>query len=175
MPRPLSIPFSGEYWMFRWPYARPPKTSFFQRGSPAALSFSSTDHRPLQMEARHKLDQPVALSCCSAIRLEIRNADRYPGTISLELVLINNEQPGAPSLNLGRSNVTSRPDFSRDPVVPVPETLELPDSCHRRARFLQRVQNRLPARPRSHGQERQARHRPLHPDAADLLECGVER
>src|ERR1019366_9017972 len=30
MPRPLAIPFSGEYWMFRWPSARPPKTSFFQ-------------------------------------------------------------------------------------------------------------------------------------------------
>jgi hypothetical protein len=126
MLRPLSIPFSGEYWMFRWPYARPPKTSFFQRGSPAALSFSSTDHLPMQMEARHKLDQPVALSCCSAIRLEIRNADRYPGTISLELVLINNEQPGAPSLDLGHYNVTSRPDVSQDPVKPVSETLEFP-------------------------------------------------
>ena len=126
MPRPLAIPFSGEYWMFRWPYARPPKTSFFQRGSPAALSFISTDHRPLQMEARHKLDQPVALSCCSAIRLEIRNADRYPNTIALELVLIDNDRPGAPSLNLGHYNVTSRPDLSRDPVTPVPETLEFP-------------------------------------------------
>jgi hypothetical protein len=126
LPRPLSIPFSGEYWMFRWPYARPPKTSFFQRGSPAALSFSSTDHRPLQMEARHKLEQPVALSCCSAIRVEIRNADRYPGTIALELVLINNEQPGSPSLNLGRFNVASRPDFSHDPVVPVPESIDFP-------------------------------------------------
>lgn len=126
MPRPLSIPFSGEYWMFRWPFARPPKTSFFQRGSPAALSFSSTDHRPLQMEARHKLDQPVALSCCSAIRLEVRNADRYPGTIALDLVLINNELAGGPSLNLGRCNVTSRPDVGREPVVPVQETLEFP-------------------------------------------------
>jgi hypothetical protein len=126
MPRPLSIPFSGEYWMFRWPYARPPKTSFFQRGSPAALSFSSTDHLPLQMEARHKLDQSIALSCCSAIRLEIRNADRYPGTIALELVLIANDQPGDPSVSLGRTNVASRPDVSQDPVKPVPESLEFP-------------------------------------------------
>ena len=126
MPRPLAIPFSGEYWMFRWPYARPPKTSFFQRGSPADLSFSSTDHRPLQMEARHKLDQSIALSCCSAIRLEIRNADRYPNTISLELVLMSGDWPGAPSLNLGHYNVTSQPDASRDPVTPVAETLEFP-------------------------------------------------
>jgi hypothetical protein len=126
VPRPLSIPFSGEYWMFRWPYARPPKTSFFQRGSPAVLSFSSTDHLPLQMEARHKLEQLVALSCCSAIRLEIRNADRYPNTIALELVLIANDRPGAPSLSLGHYDVASRPDVSRDPVIPVPETLEFP-------------------------------------------------
>jgi hypothetical protein len=126
MPRPLAIPFSGEYWMFRWPYARPPKTSFFHRGSPAALSFLSTDHQPLQMEARHKLDQSVALSCCSAIRLEIRNADAYPNTIALELMLIANDRPGVPSLSLGRRDVTSRPDVSRDPVKPVPETLEFP-------------------------------------------------
>lgn len=126
MQRPLSIPFSGEYWMFRWPYARPPKTSFFQRGSPAALSFSSTDHRPLQMEARHKLDQHVALSCCSAIRLEIRNADRYPDTISLELSLIDNELPGMPSLVLGRERVKSNPDVTRDPVKPVGESLQFP-------------------------------------------------
>ncbi|MCX6629660.1 MAG: hypothetical protein NTW28_18740, partial [Candidatus Solibacter sp.] len=126
MQLPLSIPFSGEYWMFRWPYTRPPKTSLFQRGRPGALSFSTTDRRPLQMEARHKLDQPVALGCCSAIRLEIHNADRYPGTISLELVLIDNEHPGPPSLSLGRYTVNSRPDVSRDPVIPVPETLEFP-------------------------------------------------
>ena len=126
MQRPLSIPFSGEYWMFRWPYARPPKSSFFQRGTPSKLSFSSTDHRPLMMEARHKLDQPVSLSCCSSIRLEIRNADRYPNTISLELVLINNELPGAPSVSLGMYNVLSRADFSQETVTPVQETLDFP-------------------------------------------------
>jgi hypothetical protein len=126
MQRPLTIPFSGEYWMFRWPYARPPKTSFFQRGTPSRLSFSSTDHRPLIMEARHKIDQLVSLSCCAAIRLDIRNADRYPNTISLELVLINNDMPGAPSQTLGHYNVNSRPDINADPVLPVNETLEFP-------------------------------------------------
>src|SRR5207244_10207752 len=68
--RPMSIPFSGEYWMFRWPFARPPRTSLFQRGNPANLSFKTTDHRPLQMEARHKFDQPIPLSCCGKIRME---------------------------------------------------------------------------------------------------------
>jgi hypothetical protein len=122
--RPLSIPFSGEYWLYRWPYARPPRSSFFQRGTPSKLSFSSTDHRPIQMEAHHKLDQLIALSCCSAIRLEITNADRFRGTIALELVLIDNESDG--SVALGRVPITSMPDLSRDPVIPVSETLDFP-------------------------------------------------
>ena len=78
------------------------------------------------MEARHKLDMPVSLTCCSAIRLDIRNADRYPNTISLELALINNELPGSPSITLGRHNVESRPNINADPVLPVNETLEFP-------------------------------------------------
>ena len=44
---PLGIPFSGEYWMFRSPNQRPPYGSFFQRGSPAWLAFSTTDRAPL--------------------------------------------------------------------------------------------------------------------------------
>ena len=41
--RPMSIPFSGEYWMFRWPFARPPRTSYFQRGTPGGALLQ--DHR----------------------------------------------------------------------------------------------------------------------------------
>ena len=105
--RPMSIPFSGEYWMFRWPFARPPRTSYFQRGSPSDLSFKTTDHRSLQMEARHKLEQSIALDCCSVIQVAIRNTDRFPDTIALELVLIDNEHPGERSLSLGRELVAA--------------------------------------------------------------------
>jgi hypothetical protein len=119
--RPMSIPFSGEYWMFRWPFARPPKTSLVQRGTPSAVSFRTTDQRPLQMEAHHKLDQLVSLDCCRMIQLSIRNADRFPNTISLELVLINNELPASPSVSLGREIVASVPDLRKDPVVAVAE------------------------------------------------------
>jgi hypothetical protein len=121
--RPLSIPFSGEYWMFRWPYARPPSTSFFQRGSPDHMSFKTTDHRSMLMEAHHKLEQAVALNCCSRIDLAMRNADRFPGTIVIELELIDNERPGEPSVSLGKELVASQPDVRNDPIRPVPETL----------------------------------------------------
>lgn len=118
---PLSIPFSGEYWMYKPPSTRPPQNSFFRRASPLLLGFMTTDHHPLFMEARHKLDQPIDLTCCAAIQIVISNADRYPGTVSLELLLKSAGMHGAP-LSLGRAAVTSIPNLG-DPVVPASETL----------------------------------------------------
>jgi hypothetical protein len=121
--RPLGIPFSGEYWMFRAPNKRPPYGSFFQRGSPASIGIVSTDGAPLQMEAHHKLDKAIDLRCCNEIQLAIWNADIYPGTIVLELILINTEQPGhfSQSQSLGTAAVKSSPG-----PLPARETLEFP-------------------------------------------------
>src|SRR5262249_35523097 len=124
--RPWSIPFSGEYWMYRWPFAHPPQNSFFQRGNPADLSFSTTDHRPLQMEARHKLEQPVTTDCCFSIQIEVRNADRFPGTTALELYLIDRQSPRQFQMWVGRQPLKSQPAISSDSVTPVRETLEFP-------------------------------------------------
>jgi len=123
---PLTIPFGGEYWMFRWPYSRPPKDSYFKRGTPVALYFKTTDRAPLMMEARHKLVQPIGARCCSRIQLAILNADPSPGTITLELVLIDREAPAAAALSLGRAPVTSVPDLKTDRTAPVPETVDFP-------------------------------------------------
>ena len=84
--RSYSIPFAGQYLLFRFPQRRPPPTSILQRGSPAALAFSTVDHWPLNMEAIQKLDEPIDLSCCSALRVEIWNADKYPGTVDARTV-----------------------------------------------------------------------------------------
>jgi hypothetical protein len=120
-PRTVGIPFGGEYWMYRLPYSRPPRDSFFRRGSPVALSFSTTDHFPLQMEARHRLEQSIDIHCCREIRVEIRNGDRYSSGVSLELIL-SNRQSGRPQ-SLGTAPVVSVPDRKADPPEPVYETL----------------------------------------------------
>lgn len=120
---PYSIPFSGEYWMFRWlMFKRPPPRSYFQRGTPAHLSFSTTDNWPLQMEAHQKLERSLDPSCCGKIRIDIVNADRYPGTVSLELMLVNGELAATESL--GQAPVLSTPDLKAEDVTPVAETLE---------------------------------------------------
>jgi hypothetical protein len=74
------------------------------------------------MEAHQKLETPIDIRCCSRIQLEVLNADRYPGTLALELILLNSPSP-AP-LSLGMTPVMSQPDLARDPVMPVRETLD---------------------------------------------------
>jgi len=120
---PFSIPFGGEYWMYRWLAFRnrPPPNSILERGTPAELSFRTVDRWPLQMEAHQKLVQPIDLRCCSEVQVEIRNADKDAEAITVELVAIGGDG-GAQSL--GTAPVTSRPDATRDPITPVPETLD---------------------------------------------------
>jgi hypothetical protein len=118
---PFNIPFTGQYWMFRPPQEAPPPGSYFRRDSPLARSFLTTDRRPLFMEALQKLEHAVDLSCCRAIQISISNADRFPGTIALELVLIDSQAPGQPSQSLGKRDVLSRPS-----AIPVTEVLDFP-------------------------------------------------
>jgi hypothetical protein len=122
---PLVIPFDGVYWFFKAPELHPPRTSRQAHGSPEKLDIRSTDRRPLSMEAHESLGSAIALDCCSRIQIAIRNADRYPETVSLELVLINTGVPGKPSQSLGRMMVKStRPwKIYEERSPPVSETL----------------------------------------------------
>jgi hypothetical protein len=103
--KPVGIPFSGEYWMFRWPAERPPRRSVIRRGNAAELSFHTTDGRPLQMEAIQRLDRPVEIRCCREIQVAVHNDDQYPGTVSLELTLIDTRVAINVSQGLGTSAV----------------------------------------------------------------------
>ena len=101
MLRPFVIPFGGEYWMFRWPFARPPRYSYFRRGSPTKLAFSTTDRTMLQMEALQKLDRTISLTCCSKIEVTVENSDRFAAGTKLELVVADTDNAFKPPLSLG--------------------------------------------------------------------------
>jgi hypothetical protein len=107
--RPFQIPFSGVYWMYRPPFDRPPRTSHVQQGSPLTLSFRTTDHAPMSMEAYQKLDRAIDIRCCRVIQIAILNTDAYPGTVALELIIIDSQSAGQPTLSLGIVPVTSQP------------------------------------------------------------------
>jgi hypothetical protein len=104
---PLVIPFNGVYWFFKAPELQPPKTSRQAQGSPEIMEIHSTDRSPLFMEAHESLGSLLDLDCCNKIQIVIRNADRYQGTVSLELILINGSLPGRPQQSLGSGVVNS--------------------------------------------------------------------
>lgn len=104
---PLVIPFNGVYWFFKAPDHQPPGNSRQVKASPDKVVIRSTDRRPLSIEAHDYLGSLIGLSCCSQVQLAIRNADRYPKTVSLELILINTSLPQKPSESLGRVIVRS--------------------------------------------------------------------
>ncbi len=121
---PLSIPFFGAYWLFKAPDTSPPPSSIHARGNPAEHTFTSTDHAPLFMEAHQDFGVLLSLNCCRAVQIAVSNADRYFGTVSLELIVVNSRLPGRPSQSLGSQRLEStlrwRP---RDDGQPLAETL----------------------------------------------------
>lgn len=103
----LEIPFYGVYWLFRRPDTRPPKDAIELRGKPSELAFRSHDSRPLIMEAHQNLGTQFNVSCCSAVQLSITNRNRYPGTVSIELILVNTFADSKPFQSLGMLPVQS--------------------------------------------------------------------
>ncbi len=128
---PLVVPFSGVYWFFKAPDAHPPKGSREAHGSPELVTTRSTDRRPLLMEAHQNLGTLIDLNCCNRIQVAIRNTDRYPKTVSLELILTDTSVPKRPSQSLGVIMVKStRPWRLYGDRPPVSETLTFAIPAH---------------------------------------------
>jgi len=137
---PLIIPFDGVYWFFKSPDEQPPAGSRQAHTTPEIVDIHSTDRRPLLIEAHDHLANLIELNCCSRIQVAIRNADRYPETIALELVLVNTTLPHNPSVSLGRMMVNStRPWKLYDKPATVDETLNFPIPPRRSLRAFDEV------------------------------------
>jgi hypothetical protein len=128
---PLVVPFNGVYWFFKAPDIRPPRGSREAQGSPELLNIRSTDQHPVSMEAHQNLGTFIDLDCCSRIQVAIRNTDRYPETVSLELMLTDTSLPTKPSQSLGSVMVKStRPWQLYGDRPPVSETLSFDMPAH---------------------------------------------
>jgi hypothetical protein len=137
---PLVIPFDGVYWFFKSPDLHPPRTSREAHASPETVDIRSTDGRPLSIEAHDYLGSLINLDCCSRIQIAVRNADRYPDTVSLELILVDTSQPQHPSESLGRMLVKStRPWKIYERPQPVSEMLNFQIPPHASLRHFDEV------------------------------------
>jgi hypothetical protein len=121
---PLVIPFDGVYWFFRQPDAEPPVKSRQAEGSPEMFDILSTDSRPILMQAHQNLGTGIGLDCCGRIQVIIHNADRYPTSVSLEVILVDTTAPGKPAQSLGREDIVVNRQWTPDDrVQAVNETL----------------------------------------------------
>lgn len=108
---PLHIPFTGSYWFFQDPFVRPPFDSIKAEGDPANVGVRSSNRKPLQMEAVQTLDEPIETRDINRIKLAMRDADRNPQTISVEVVLADTRTWGIPILSLGVERLEQSTDL----------------------------------------------------------------
>jgi hypothetical protein len=125
-PNPLSIPFFGSYWVYKWPQRRLPRNAITMHGDPDDKRFQSTDGNPLSMEAHQNLGAFIETSCCSAIEVAIRNGDRYPGSVLVDLLLADSHMPAKAPVSLGPLPVLSTQPFHPGWRQEMVETLSFP-------------------------------------------------
>jgi hypothetical protein len=99
---PLSIPFTGEYWMYQPPFTRPPRTSILRQGTPLELSFHTNNGSSLLMEARQTLAVPLDLSCCGRLDIDVTQRG---GLMELNLKVTLIDSSSRRSLDLGTASV----------------------------------------------------------------------
>jgi len=121
-----SIPFNGVYWFWRPPSDRPPASAVLRYGSPAALTFRSTDDAPLWMEAHQNLGTMINLDCCAAIEMVVESADADPANVSVELILSNTVQAGKPAVSLGSREISGPAVLTSAQAVPQTLTFRIP-------------------------------------------------
>jgi hypothetical protein len=107
--RPLTIRFTGSYWFFQYPFVRPPFDSVKAEGDPANVGVRSSNYKPLMMEAVQTLDDPIDTAGLGKIQLSMLDADPYPGTVSVELVLVDTTSWDHPLQSLGIQHLNTIP------------------------------------------------------------------
>lgn len=125
---PLDIPFFGSYFLFKYPQSQLPKSAITMRGDPDQKVFRSTDLAPMRMEAHQNLGAFFEVSCCRAIEVAIRNRDKYPGSVEIELELRNTAERTA--VSLGRLPVISISHGMNGTRTPMFETLSFAIPAH---------------------------------------------
>lgn len=121
------IPFTGEYWFYHHPLRRPPKNSLIETGSPLTFVLTNVDRHALSMVASQPMPREFETGCCSAVEVSLRNADREPNDVGIEVLLYAPEMPDAKSMrrraSLGTQRLGVRAEdtlrFPFPPVLPI--------------------------------------------------------
>ena len=84
--KPLSIPFTGEYRLFRESSGDLPPGSFIRSGAPIDSVYVTTNGGPMQTEAYQPFDPPVEFGTCGKVLVTLQSGELFPASASLLLV-----------------------------------------------------------------------------------------
>jgi len=84
--KPLSIPFTGEYRLFRESSGDLPPGSFVREGAPMDSVYVTTNGGPMQTEAYQPFDPPVEFGTCGKVLVTLQSGEMFPASASLVLI-----------------------------------------------------------------------------------------
>ena len=90
--KPTSIPFTGEYHLFRESSSAIPPGSVQRPGSPMDAIYVTTNGTPMETDAYQDFDPPVDFGPCAKIKLTLNSGEVFPA--SATLILVGAEQAG---------------------------------------------------------------------------------
>jgi hypothetical protein len=90
--KPVSIPFTGEYQLFRESSAKLPPDSVERAGSPLDAVYVSTNGGAMETDAYQDFDPPVDFTSCGKIQVTLTSGEMFPA--SATLILLGAEQIG---------------------------------------------------------------------------------
>ena len=109
---PVSILFTGEYWYYYWPMARPAEDALRKLGDPKLLIYHAVDRSSLIMQARQPLPKALPLSCCRAIEAALEIREEQSESVVVELILLDSSRKRRNRVSLGHRDL---PPASRYP------------------------------------------------------------
>jgi hypothetical protein len=84
--KPVSIPFTGEYHLFRESSSQLPPGAEKRAGSPMDAIYVTTNGTPMETDAYQDFDPPVDFTPCAKIRLTLTSGEVFPASATLILV-----------------------------------------------------------------------------------------
>ena len=83
--RPLAVPFSGEYHLYRASSGSLPPGALIYAGTPLDAIYVTTNRTPMETEAYQRLVPPIDLGNCDSIQVALSTAEALPASASMKL------------------------------------------------------------------------------------------
>jgi hypothetical protein len=113
--RPVAIPFTGEYQLYRTSSGSLPKGATVESGTPLDAIYGTTNGGPMDTVAVQTFDPPIDLTNCGRILVAVTSGEKFPALVMLQLLTAEGVEDGGSDL-LGMKPVR---DQTLEFLVPV--------------------------------------------------------